>query len=59
MANTETPRWRNWHGPNLARLIVALGIALVILMATADTLPPAPYSTLLLLAVATALILLL
>jgi hypothetical protein len=54
-ANPQPGRGGNWHRPNLALLSVAVALAITISMATAGTFPQAPYSTLLLLALAAAL----
>jgi hypothetical protein len=55
-ANPEDGRGRNWRGPNLALLSVALALAITISTAAAGTFPPEPYSTVLLLALAAALV---
>jgi hypothetical protein len=55
--NPEHGGGRKWRGPNLALLSVALAFAITISVATAGAFPPEePYSTMLLLLLAAALI---
>jgi hypothetical protein len=53
--NPDNGVGRKWRGPNLALLSVALAFAITISMAAAEAFPPEPYSTMLLLALAAAL----
>jgi hypothetical protein len=54
--NPEHGGGRNWRGPNLALLSVALALAITISVAAAGAFPPEPYSTMLVLVLAAALV---
>ena len=53
--NPDNGVGRKWRGPNMALLSVALAFAITISMAAAEGFPPEPYSTMLLLVLAAAL----